>query len=396
MVEFTNKSNSSWAEGHGLPSASAMAFIVTEDWFFASHFLPMVVAARRAGLSVKVITRVQNHRTVIEAAGAQVIEVDADRNTLGPYTILSQAVQISKILQREKIVLVHAIALRSALVATIAANLAGIKRQVIAITGLGYLGIDRSLTGRSMMATLRMLLRAGSSRNTIYVFENEDDATAFGFAANDDSRVVLIGGAGIDPAIMTAQPYPFPNPVRVAMVTRMVWSKGVDLAVNAMLEARNKGAKIELSLYGSPDRKNPKSITAEQLLSWNALEGITWHGQICDVREVWRDHHLCCVPSRGGEGLPRTMLEAAASGRAILTTDVPGCRRFIRHGIEGMIVTPDDPSALADIFIQAAAGEWDLQAMGQAARARVCDQFTTEHVIAKMESTYRDLINRPW
>ena len=120
----------------------------------------------------------------------------------------------------------------------------------------------------------------------------------------------------------------------------MLWSKGIDVAVEAVRLARAKGAAIELSLYGAPDPSNPKAIPEKTLKAWSAEPGIAWHGATRDIAGVWREHHVACLPSRGGEGLPRTLLEAAACGRAIVTTDVPGCRTLVRHDVEGLLVPP--------------------------------------------------------
>ena len=135
-------------------------------------------------------------------------------------------------------------------------------------------------------------------------------------------------------------------PLRVAVVARMLWSKGIDTAVEAVRRARAEGAAVELSLYGAPDPSNPRAIPEATLRAWSR-DGIAWHGPTARRRRRLGHHHVGCLPSRGGEGLPRTLLEAAACGRALLTTDVPGCRDLVRDGIEGLVVPPDDPAALA-------------------------------------------------
>ena len=123
---------------------------------------------------------------------------------------------------------------------------------------------------------------------------------------------------------------------------RMIWSKGIDLAVAAVGLCRNRGYDVTLSLCGAPDTSNPRAISEEQLQAWGDFEGVAWLGPTRDVRTIWAAHHVACLPSRGGEGLPRTLLEAAACGRAIVTTDVSGCRTLVRTGIDGLVVPPDD------------------------------------------------------
>jgi glycosyltransferase involved in cell wall biosynthesis len=172
----------------------------------------------------------------------------------------------------------------------------------------------------------------------------------------------------------------------------MLWSKGIDLAVKAVRAARAKGAAVELSLYGAPDPSNPKAIPEETLRAWSAEPGISWHGATRDVPAVWRDHHVACLPSRGGEGLPRTLLEAASCGRAIVTTDVPGCRTLVRDGIEGVLIPPDDAAALADAFLSLARDPEGVARMGEAARTRVLDGFTERHVMDGVKRLYAAML----
>lgn len=368
-----------------------LVFVVTEDWFFASHFLPMARAARELGLDVSVVTRVRAHREAIEATGAKVIPLEAERRSLNPMAAGYAAGQLAAILKDEKADLVHCIALKSILVGGFAASMAGIGRRVYALTGLGFLGARTDLVGRWSQRAVRLLVRGLATSRTQYLFENPDDPKLLGLdplARN----VTIVGGAGIDPDLLQPAPLPPHPPLKVAIVARMLWSKGIDLAVEAVRAARAKGADVELSLYGAPDPSNPKAIPEETLKAWGSEPGIAWYGATQDVAAVWRDHHVACLPSRGGEGLPRTLLEAAASGRAILTTDVPGCRALVRDGVEGLVVTPDDADALAKALV-ALAFRPDLVArMGEAARARALEGFTERHVMDDLKQLYASLL----
>jgi len=364
-----------------------LVFIVTEDWFFASHFLPMARAARELGLEVAVVTRVREHREAIEAAGARVIPFEADRRSLNPITTGLKTGDLAAILRREKADLVHCIALRSILVGGFAAGMVGIRRRVYALTGLGFLGARTDRVAKLAQRAVRLLVRGLETRQTRYVFENPDDPKLLGLDPSADN-VVILGGAGIDPDALAPSPLPPQPPLKVAIVARMLWSKGIDVAVEAVRAARAEGAAIELSLYGSPDPDNPKSIPEETLKAWAEEPGIAWHGRTKNVQGVWRDHHVACLPSRGGEGLPRTLLEAAACGRAIVTTDVPGCRALVRDGIEGRLVPAGDAAGLAEA-LSGLARQPDLVArMGEAARARVLDGFTERDVMDGVKRLY--------
>jgi glycosyltransferase involved in cell wall biosynthesis len=365
-----------------------LVFVITEDWFFASHFLPMARAARELGLDVAVVTRVREHRAAIEATGARVIPLDAERRSLNPMAAGYAAGQLAAILRDEKPDIVHCVALRAILIGGFAAAMAGVERRVFALTGLGFLGARTDRRGRLALRAVRLLVRGLETPETRYLFENPDDPRLLDLDPADVARVTIVGGAGVDPEALRPAPLPAQPPLRVAIVARMLWSKGIDVAVEAARRARARGAAVELSLYGAPDPSNPKAIDGRRLEGWGAEPGIAWHGVTADPAAVWREHHVCCLPSRGGEGLPRTLLEGAACGRALVTTDVPGCRALVRDG-EGILVPPDDPDALAEAFMRLAADPALVARCGEAARARILTGHTERHVMVAVKNLYR-------
>lgn len=379
------------SDRQGAP-ARRLAFIATEDWFFASHFLPMARAAVAMGLDVTVIVRVRAHRAAIEATGAKVVALEAERASLNPMTAGYAAGQLAAILKAVKPDLVHCIALRAILVGGTAASMAGIPARVFAVTGLGLIGARTDRMGKASRLAIRALIRGPlATRKTRFLFENPHDALALGLDPSD-STVTIVGGAGIDPDRYRPMPLPPHPPLRVALVARMLWSKGIDIAVEAVRLARARGAAVELSLYGDPDPDNRRSISLATLQGW-AGEGVVWHGSTTDVPAVYSTHHVACLPSRGGEGLPRSLLEAASCGRACVTTDVPGCRDLVRDGIEGLVVAPADAPALAEALVRLAGDHALVARMGEAARQRIETGGFTEAAVADATSRlWRDLL----
>ncbi len=379
------------SDRQGAP-ARRLAFIATEDWFFASHFLPMARAAVAMGLDVTVIVRVRAHRAAIEATGAKVVALEAERASLNPMTAGYAAGQLAAILKAVKPDLVHCIALRAILVGGTAASMAGIPARVFAVTGLGLIGARGDRVGKASRLAIRALIRGPlATRRTRFLFENPHDALALGLDPSD-STVTIVGGAGIDPDRYRPTPLPPHPPLRVALVARMLWSKGVDIAVEAVRLARARGAAVELSLYGAPDPDNRRAIPLATLQGWTG-EGVIWHGPTTDVPAVYAIHHVACLPSRGGEGLPRSLLEAASCGRACVTTDVPGCRDLIRDGIEGLVVPPADALALAEALVRLAGDHALVARMGEAARQRIETGGFTEAAVADATSRlWRDLL----
>lgn len=382
--------------GFVMPAAPPrkILFIATEDWFFASHFLPMARAAREIGLEVRVATRIRAHAAAIEATGAVLIPLEAERRSLNPFAAIGVVRRLAKILKAERPDIVHCIALKPILFGGLAARLAGIPRRIFALTGLGLIGAKQDALGRAARAAVKAAIRGPlSTADTCYLFENPDDPGLLGLDP-EAAAVTIVGGAGVDPAAFPELPQPTLPPLRVALVARMLWSKGVDIAVEAVGIARRQGADVRLSLYGAPDPSNPKAVPLAMLTEWSRRDGITWHGHAEKVVAVWREQHAACLPSRGGEGLPRTLLEAAACGRAIVTTDVPGCRSFVVDGETGLVVPPGNAEALAAAFVQLAADPARVAAMGRAARQRVLDGHTERQVMDTVKALYAALLDR--
>jgi glycosyltransferase involved in cell wall biosynthesis len=364
-------------------------YVVTEDWFFVSHFLPMAHAAAAAGFDVVVATRVGDHAAAIRAAGFRLIEIDSERQGMGMLKVLRYIARTFTVIRDEKPDIVHCIALRCVVLGGIAARLAQARGLVLAPTGLGYLWLQQGLLAFVARSIVRIIVGSWlRSPHTRYVFENRDDPLEFKLGA-DDPDVTIVGGAGVDPKAFPMYPEPAAPPVCIAVVARMIRPKGIIDAIEAVRRARALGAAVELDLFGEPDLSNPATLTDAELRQSAAEPGITWHGRTADVPRVWRDHHIALFLSYYREGLPRTLVEAAACGRPIVTTDVTGCREVVRDGIEGILVPPRDIDAAARALVALAANAALRTKMGAAANARYREQFTEEIVTAKIGTLYR-------
>lgn len=374
-------------------SSPKILFVATEDWFFASHFLPMARAARELDFEVVVVARERQHRAIIEKSGARLVALEAERASFSPGGLYRNVAALRQVLARERPDLIHCIALKAIATGGLAARLEGFERRVYAMTGLGFLGARQDRVGEAarlgVRTSLRYLLDGPKVR---YLFENPDDPVTLGLDPADGAHVTIVGGAGVDPLLFMPEPLPPSRPLKIAFVARMLWSKGVDLAVAATVKARAAGLNVELSLYGAPDFANPKAIPEDTLKSWGKIPGIVFKGQTFDVAGIWREHHVCCLPSRGGEGLPRTLLEAASCGRALLTTDVPGCRSFVRDGVDGLVVKPGDADALAAGMATLARSPMLVDSMGRSARGRVLDGYTERDVMDGVKDLYRAML----
>lgn len=363
-------------------------YFCTEDWAFLLHFQPMARAARAAGFEVVVATRVRRHEAALRAVADRIVPLENERGSLGPLEIVRSFWRMARIVRAERPDLVHCIALRMAVIAGLAAFVARAERIVLAPTGLGHLWLADGVAARAGRAAVRFVVgRLLRGRRTRYLFENADDPREFGLAA-DDPDVTLVGGAGVDPGAYPVVAEPPGPTITVAVVSRMLRPKGIAEAVAAARLARARGAAVELHLFGTPDPSNRTSFTEEQVRAWTLDPHIRWHGRTDDPARVYREHHVAMLLSYR-EGLPKTLVEAAACGRPIVTTDVQGCREVVRAGIEGFLVPAADSEQAAAALVALAADAPLRARMGAAAHARFLQRFTEERVMETVGALYR-------
>ncbi len=366
-----------------------LLYLVTEDWAFWSHRLPMARAARAAGFEVVVATRVEHHRARIEAEGFRVHALDWRRRSNGALATLGAVLDITAIYRQEKPDIIHHVAMKSVIVGGLAAWLAGRSGVINALTGLGFVFIGESLLKLPVRALIRFVLRRPGSR---LLLQNHDDAqflVSHGFALA--ARLTVIRGSGIDIEHYAPLPEPATGPVTVAYVGRMLEDKGVPTLVEAHRLVRERGIDLRLVLVGTPDPENPTTVTEASLRDWTSRPGVEWRGAVADVRTVWRDAHFAVLPSRR-EGLPKSLLEAAACARALIATDVPGCREIARNGENAWLVPPDNPQALA-VALESLATNAPLRAKYAAlSRALVVSDLAALPVGEKTVALYHSVL----
>jgi len=369
-----------------------LLYFVSEDWFFLSHFFDRAVAAREAGFDVSVVTRVAGHGEPIRRAGLELLPLDMDRSGVSVAGDLRTIGALRAIYRRVRPDLVHHVALKPILYGTIAARAAGIRRIVNAPVGMGFVFTSATLRARLLRplvgTALKMLL---NPRGSHVIVENEDDLRMLQARRMARAeRMTLIRGAGVSTRLFHPVGEP-PGPPVVTLVARMLRDKGIFEFVEAARILRAEGVAAVFRLVGGPDPANPESIDVGQLEAWREAGVVEWLGPRADVAELLRRTHVACLPSYR-EGLPKALLEAAASGRPIVTTDVPGCREVVRDGIEGLLVPPRDPARLAHALRTLIADPALRSRMGAAARARAIDAFSVERVNAETLALYRRLL----
>jgi glycosyltransferase involved in cell wall biosynthesis len=373
--------------------------VITEDWFALSHFVPLLAELKALASTVVVAARPSGRFGELQALGVETRPFDMQRGSLSVSQLKAVRQELAQLIDAERPDAIHAIAMQPMVMTSLALATAAHRPAavILHLTGRGYLGYARSPLTFALRTLANLALwRCTRRHNAWLVAENSDDVAEMVAArAAVAKRTAILPGAGIDPARYSQLAAPGNAAPRIAYVGRMIRSKGVRVLIEAHRKLRARGLTLELALYGDTDAGNREAIPTEELEAWCAEPGISWHGRIDDVVGVWRTADIAAVPALGGDGMPRAMLEAAACGRPIVASDVPGCRQFVRPGIEGLLVPPGDAGALADALATLAADRELRLSAGAAGRRRVIREFTETAVRAKTREIYQAARGQP-
>lgn len=366
-----------------------LLFVVTEDWYFVSHRLPLAVAAQGAGFDVAVATRVGSHADIIRNAGIRLIPFSLSRRGGNPPR---EVWALWRLYRREKPDLIHHVALKPVMLGTLAAWLARVPAQVNAVAGLGWLFTSSSEAVRLIRPFFRWTLARLLDRpHGLTIVQNPEDQALLERSGVSAARLRLIRGAGVDVQVFCPVMPPPPEPVCIVLASRMLWDKGVGEFVAAARRLTESGVNARFVLVGDPDLANPASVPESTLRSWHGQHGVEWWGRREDMPAVLRAAHIACLPSSYGEGLPKALLEAAACGLPIVTTDTPGCREVVRDGVNGLLVPVRDAAMLA-AALKILIDDAELRhSMGEQSRRLAETEFGLETVIAQTLAVYREV-----
>lgn len=363
-------------------------YVTSEEWFFASHFLHLAEAARSEGATVGVAAKLDKNGA-LAGRGFALYPLALDRGQRSFIALLRGLPGFLRILREFRPDLIHIVGLQNIPALAPLAAFFSNSRLVLAPIGLGQFWVETTAGAKFARFVIKLMLRILRGRRFFYLFENQEDAAELGL--QDYPRKKIVGGAGVDENLFSPSVFPAAPPVKVAVVSRMLRSKGILTAIEAVRRARQSGILIELDLWGAPDPANASSLTEPELRALES-DGIRWRGETNDVAHVLETSHIAMLLS-AREGLPKSLLEAAACGRPVVATDVPGCRALIRNGIEGLLVPFDDAEAAAAALARLAQDQNLREKYGAAARARILGGFTQKQVQSDILSLYCETLN---
>lgn len=364
-------------------------FLVAEDWYFLSHRKPLADACIERGWDVVVATRLNGPADVMTQAGYQVAPIPMNRSGLNPFQDLKTLWAIIRLFRQHKPDIVHLVAMKPVLYGGIAALLCRVPAVINALGGLGYLFTGKrrilALLRTAVLAVMRLMINRPGS---YLILQNQDDwRDLIASGVGNPDRMMLARGAGVDTRKLVPVPPPPVPPVVFTAVCRMLADKGLRDLAEAAREIRRRQVPAQIWLVGATDPLNPSSLTEEELKGWEAEGILRWLGHRSDISAVWAMSHVAVLPSYR-EGLPKALLEAAACGKPIITTDAQGCREVIDDGVEGIMVPVKQPQALADAIQKLAEDHALRQRMGEAARDRAVYLYDTELILRQHLDLY--------
>ena len=365
------------------------------DWYLYNFRCSLALALRAQGYEVLLVSPPGPYGEKLLALGLRWIAAPMERRSLNPVREIGLLLWLYRLLRRERPDVVHSFTIKCVVYGALAAQLTGAAR-VNAVAGMGYLFIGDSLRARLLRPFVRRLMRlAVGGEKTRLVLQNPDDVDLFlrgGLASREGIR--LIAGSGVDcsrflpPKADRAEG----APLRVLLAARMLWDKGVQEFVDAGRLLREQGRAVNFILAGTPDAGNPAAIPEEILAGWHRSGEVEWLGHVDDMPALLASADVVVLPSYR-EGLPKSLIEAAACARPLVATDVPGCREVITDGVDGLLVSARQSTALA-VAVARLQDDRDLaRRLGEAARSKALTEFDERIVIEKTLAVYREVMS---
>lgn len=369
-------------------------FVVNNPAYFVSHRFSIGLKLQSQGFDVHVIAPGSCPNEITQA-GFTYHQVEMSRKGKNPFSELVVIFALAKLFKRINPDLVHLVTIKPYLYGGIAARLAGVPSVVSAVAGLGILFSQDTLKARVLRYFLYPMYRlAFGHKNQTAIFQNTHDRDLLvDWGVLNKHKSVLIRGAGADLKQYQFVEEPQGTPV-ISFAARLLIDKGVVEFVEASRLLQERGIAAEFWLIGDPDPGNANTVTREQLVAWESEGLVTCLGHRSDIPALFSQSNIVSLPSFYGEGLPKVLIEAAACGRAVVTTDHPGCRDAIESGVTGILVPIKDAVALADALEYLIQNPDARKAMGQAGRDLAEQEFAIEKIVDAHIVIYQNLLNK--
>ena len=365
------------------------------DWYLYNFRLSLALALRDAGYELLLISPPGPYGEKLRNQGLHWESLPMERRSLNPVRELHLLAYLWRLFRRERPDLVHGFTIKAAIYGALAARLAGVRARVNAVAGMGYVFISDDLKARLLRPFVRLLMRVAlDGKKARLILQNKDDVALF-IAARivDSSRIRLIRGSGVncDRFKPRESVKNQARPLRVLLASRLLWDKGLAEYAEAARLLRKEGRAIQFLLAGDPDLGNPASVPEENIREWETEGLMEWLGHIDDMPGLLADVDAMVLPSYR-EGLPKSLIEGAASGLPLIAADVPGCREVITDGVDGLLVPVRDAAALAAAICRLDDDPELARRLGLDAREKALAKFDEQIVIQENIAVYAELL----
>ena len=371
-------------------------YLVNVDWFFISHRLPIALESIKQGFEVHIACKITEHKNFLINQGLIVHELEMPRSTTNPISFLRTFAKIYFLLKMIRPDILHLITIKPVLIGGIAARLCKVPAVVAAISGLGFIYVASDIFARIRKLLISILYKISLEHPNIQIiFQNTSDLNEISKIVHlSEKKYVIIRGSGVnlDQYANSIASSPLePNPI-VLMASRMLQDKGVIEFIKAARYVKTIIPTARFVLAGMIDKDNPTAVSEEFLISHEKEGHIEFWGHQENVSKLLQLSSLVVLPSYR-EGMPKILLEAAAAGRAVITTDVPGCRDAILENITGLLVKPKNYKSLADSIIYLLNEPSVRTNMGLEGRKLAFKKFNIEDVVSKHLRCYQELLD---
>ncbi len=360
------------------------------DWYLFNFRLPLAQALQSEGHEVLLLSPAGKYVAELHQAGFRWVEFGLSRSGMNPFSELAAIGRLARLYRSEQPDLVHHFTVKCVLYGSIAARLAGVGAVVNAVTGLGHVFSGGDIKARLLRPWLSLFYRL-ALRRTQTIFQNRDDRAVFidgGLVSPADSHVIFGSGVDVSRFSPAAQGLRG-STAQVLMASRLLWSKGVGDFVAAARQVHSRFPQAVFLLAGAPDEGSPDVIPQETLEHWRQEGHVVFLGHRDDMKELLQQADLFVLPSCYGEGVPRSLIEAAASGLALVAYDMPGSREVVRDGVNGLLVPARDRERLAEAVLTLLDNDRLRAAMGAKSREIACETFSVLPIIEKTLQVYQ-------
>ncbi len=357
------------------------------DWYLYNYRLSLAQALVEQGVEVVLVSPKGRYADRLQALGFRWIEMPLTRRGFHPLGEILVLLRLANLYRHERPDIVHHFTVKCVLYGSLIGHVWKQPCVINSITGLGYVFTQGRGARRWLQPWVKILYRL-LLRGTWAIFQNPEDRAFFlDNQLIEPGRVSLIYGSGVDLRRFTPRPWPKGMPL-VVLPARLLWDKGVGEFVEAARRLRARGCQARFVLVGNSDDQNPAAVPVRQLQAWVQEGVVEWWGWRDDMETIYAQTAVVCLPSYR-EGLSRTLLEAAACGRPVVATDVPGCREAVRNGESGLLIAARDPVALAQAIAYLLNNSAIAREMGSRGREIVEREFASEIVVSQTLAVYR-------